>query len=237
MIKGKIDLGLFKTFINAINTIAPDCQMEISSDGLKTAVTDSANAAMVKLYLGIDAFEEFTGDQGIIAVDIAKMAEALRMMKGDVVSLEKQDDSPYFRIEGDNYQYQMTLLDPSVVKKMPQVPDFSYEVSVEVEGQKFNEVVRAVGTISDKVSFVAGESGFKMEAAGDVENFVADVCDGPLPSVKSMYSIDYLSDFSKVLKSSEAIFISFGSDYPLSLTFEMEGGKGTYILAPRIESH
>jgi proliferating cell nuclear antigen len=56
--------------------------------------------------------------------------------------------------------------------------------------------------------------------------------------VRSLYSLDYLSDISKGVGSAGEVVINLGRDLPASIRFELANGDCTvkYVLAPRIES-
>ena len=55
---------------------------------------------------------------------------------------------------------------------------------------------------------------------------------------KSLFSLDYLSDMSKILGKSNEVTIDLGKDFPLKIRIKIAEGHGevSYMLAPRVES-
>jgi proliferating cell nuclear antigen len=55
---------------------------------------------------------------------------------------------------------------------------------------------------------------------------------------KSLFSLDYLSDLSKILAKSNEVTIDLGKDFPLKIRVKIAQGHGdvSYMLAPRVES-
>ena len=55
---------------------------------------------------------------------------------------------------------------------------------------------------------------------------------------RSLFSLDYFSNMSKVVADSSPITLHLGTDYPVKLEFDIADGSGhiIYLLAPRIES-
>jgi len=53
-----------------------------------------------------------------------------------------------------------------------------------------------------------------------------------------MFSLDYLSDISKIAGKADEVTIDLGKDYPLKLKLKIAEGLGevNYMLAPRVES-
>jgi proliferating cell nuclear antigen len=84
---------------------------------------------------------------------------------------------------------------------------------------------------------------FFMEAEGDTDNVQLEMTKDQLVDLKagdakSLFSLDYLTDISKIAGKTGEVSIDIGKDYPLKVRFKIAQGHGdvSYMLAPRVES-
>ncbi len=104
-------------------------------------------------------------------------------------------------------------------------------------------MIKAAEMVSDHMSMGVHDGVFFMEATGDTDHVRLDLIGSDLISIKpaevrSLYSLDYLTDISKGVGSAGEIVIDLGRDLPVVIKFEPTSGdcKIKYVLAPRIES-
>lgn len=117
-----------------------------------------------------------------------------------------------------------------------------------VEGTiKASELIQGVRTseaISDHLTLTMNKDSFELFAEGDTDTVNLSLSKDMLEGLKSngncksLFSIDYLSNMIKPVKSNEPLTIHLGNDNPTRVEFPIANQKGhvTYLLAPRIES-
>jgi len=112
-----------------------------------------------------------------------------------------------------------------------------------LDAGEFKKAITAADKISDHVVFRSDETGFYIEAEGDVDKITFHMSETELiefnkAEARSMFGIEYLKEFCKVAGSGDILTIHLGTDYPVRLVFEVADGKVRveYILAPRLES-
>ncbi|MFZ2410380.1 MAG: DNA polymerase sliding clamp, partial [Candidatus Methanoperedens sp.] len=137
----------------------------------------------------------------------------------------------------------MSLLDPSSIRKEPKVPTLDLPARVVIRGEDIKRAVKAAEKVSDYMSMGVKDGVFFMEAEGDTDKVLVEMTKDQLIDIqpaeaKSLYSLDYLSDMSKILGKTGEVTIDLGKDYPLKIRLKLAEGHGevSYMLAPRVES-
>jgi len=139
-------------------------------------------------------------------------------------------------------EYSVALIDPSAIRKEPKIPNLELPAKIVLDAGEFRKAISAADKISDHVIFRSDETGFYIEAEGDVDRITFHMSDAELiefnrAEAKSTFSVEYLKEFMKVATHDDILRIELGKDYPVLLQFAVEGGSAKigYLLAPRIE--
>ena len=244
MFKAIISAEILQDAIKAMSAIVDEARFEITPEGLSARAVDPANAAMVSLELSKDAFILFEGTEGEIGIDLSRFVEILGMAeRSGEIELELDPDTHKLDISMSGFSYTLALLDPSTLRKAPSVPALDLPAEIAVSGSVFKRMIKAAEMVSDHMSMGVHDGVFFMEATGDSDHVRLDLTGSELISikpaeVKSLYSLDYLTDISKGVGSAGEVVINLGRDLPAVMLFEPAGGdcKVKYVLAPRIES-
>ena len=244
MFKAIISAEILQDAIKAMSAVVDEARFEIAPDGISARAVDPANAAMVSLELSRDAFMLLEGTEGEIGIDLGRFVEILGMAdKSSEIELELDPDTHKLNISMGGFSYTLSLLDPSTMRKAPVVPALDLPAEVTVSGGVFKRMIKAAEMVSDHMSVGVHDGVFFMEAVGDTDHVRLDLTGSDLISitpaeVRSLYSLDYLSDISKGVGGAGEITIHLGRDLPTIIQFELAGGecKVKYVLAPRIES-
>lgn len=209
---------------------------------------DSANVAMVAMSLGAKGFEKFEAKEGEFGVDLEKLLKFLAMAEGaDRVDLEVDDEARKLLLTMGNLKASLGLLDLAHIRKEPTVPPLELPARVRLPGADFRTGVRAAKEVSDYLALAVEDETFVMEARGDTDRVRLEVPKANLielkwsskPSkVRSLYSLDYLTEMTKAIGRAPEVSIELGNDFPARIKFEVADGKGSveYLLAPRIEN-
>lgn len=228
--------------VRAMSAIIDEACFEITPDGIVARAVDPANSAMVSIDIPKKVFTEYDATEAELGIDLARFIEILGMSeKGGEVELKLNSETHRLDISMDDLSYTMSLLDPSTLRKSPQIPELNLPAEITVSATAFKRMVKAGAMVGDNMWFGVQDNAFFMEADGDGDNVRLDLTEPELISivsadVKSMYSLDYLSGISKGIGTSSEVVINLGRDLPLVIDFSpYDGCYTTYVLAPRID--
>ena len=246
MLKATIDADILKESIDAISALVTECRLNTDENGISTRVVDTANVAMISLFLKKEAFQSYAATRSALGIDIAKMKNIFGMMaKNDMITLELADDIHRMQVSFQGYRYSITLLDENTIRKDPSPPTIELPGKVAIPGAELNSAIKAASVVSDKIALGIDPAKqiFYMSAEGDTDHIRREFTKDEVTFIngveaKSLFSLDYLKDMGKVMSRAEEVEINLGSDHPVRFSFAIAGGNGRveYLLAPRIEA-
>jgi proliferating cell nuclear antigen len=244
MFKAVIGAEKLKDAIESISTLVDEARFKLTADGVSVRAVDPANVAMVSLDLAKDAFDSFEATEGELGIDLTKLNGIMEMAdKNDNIELSLDETAHKLVIRMRELSYTMSLLDPSSIRKEPKVPALDLPAHIVIRGEDLKRAVRAAEKVSDYMSMGVRGEVFFMEAEGDTDNVQLEMTKDQLIDLKagdakSLFSLDYLTDISKIAGKTGEVSIDIGKDYPLKVRFKIAQGHGdvSYMLAPRVES-
>jgi len=244
MIDAIVTGDVLKSITKAMVALVSEARFHFTVDGLHSRAVDPANVAMVIVDVPKDSFEVYKVDEDkTIGVDVNRVYDISKSIKaGELVELKLEDESS-LRIKFGSVEYSVALIDPSAIRKEPKVPSLELPAKIVLNAGEFKKAITAADKISDHVVFKSDETGFYIEAEGDVDRITFHMSEAELiefnrAEARSMFSIEYLKEFVKVASTGDLLTIYLGNNYPVRLVFEVADGKVKveYILAPRIEA-
>jgi len=242
MFNAKAKAEILKDLIDVTSPLVNE--VKLSEKGINLRAVDPAHVAMVDLTIEKDAFDEFKADEIELGVDMDKFAGIMRLASsGDSISLTYDDKANRLVIQIGNLVRKMALIDTAGMPD-PKMPTLELPGKVVVKASELIRGVRASEAISDHLALSMNKDNFELFAEGDTDtvnlSLSKDMLEGLTSNgdCKSLFSIDYLSNMIKPVKSSESLTIHLGNDNPTRVEFAIANKKGhvTYLLAPRIES-
>jgi proliferating cell nuclear antigen len=244
MFKALIGAEKLKDSIESISTLVDEARFRLTPQGLSVKAVDPANVAMVSFEISKDAFESFEATEGELGIDLTKLIGVMEMAeKSDNIELELDEASHKLIVRMRGLAYTMSLLDPSSIRKEPKVPTLDLPAHIVIRGEDIKRAVKAAEKVSDYMSMGVKGDVFFMEAEGDTDKVHVELEKSQLidlqgTDAKSLFSLDYLSDMSKILGKSNEVNIDLGKDFPLKIRIKIAEGHGevSYMLAPRVES-
>lgn len=246
--RASIGAGVLRDALEAASILVDEGRFKVSRGELTLRAVDAANVAMVSLTMGAKGFEKFEGRESEFGVDLKKLLEFLGMAEGpDRVDVEVDDEARKLHLHLGNLKASLGLLDLAHVRKEPTIPPLDLPARIRLAGADFRTGIRAAEKVSDYLALAVEEDTFIMEAKGDTDRVRLEVPKANLVELKwtskpgkirSLYSLDYLSDMTKAIGKVPEVAIELGNDFPVRMRFEVAGGKGgvEYLLAPRIEN-
>lgn len=234
----KISQKRITAFCDVLRALVPECRLVICPDGFNTIAIDTANVAMVNINLPKAQFEEFQEDPAEIGMDVEKWKQALGVMKSDDTVTITRDKGKIVFSDG-KYTYTHTPLDPSTLRKRAGGPSLTLPASVVIDAKEYNETIKAMGVIGDKVKFTIKGTTLELSTEGDTDLIQKELesQDGTLnaATASSLFSLDYLKETARAMRDAGKITVHAGQDHPVRFDFEIDGIECSYVIAPRIE--
>ena len=258
MFEAEINVGELIDCMESITAITDTGMLNIAADGWKVNIVDPANVAMVSLELQNAAFDKFeydftdeSEDRIKIGVDFRNLLGMLRLWEeGKKVELKLDEHAEKLFVRSDIFDYSISLLKLSSLRKEPKIPKLSFSVQVIIETEEFRRAIHAMERLSDTITLGVDGEQFYMVAKDERNamslsaNHLRSVLRKVFPLKKepgnfhSRYSLEYLSAMCNGMTHAQNLTLSFGMGYPLQIDFDGGAGrekKVRYLLAPRID--
>jgi proliferating cell nuclear antigen len=244
MFKAKVKADVLKTILDAVSTLVDEAKIHVTAEGLSLKAVDPAHVAMVDLSIGKKAFAEFKASDLDMGVDLDKLKDILKLANStDLIDIEYKEDAHKLVFKVGHITRRMSLVDTANMGD-PKVPNLSLPNQVVVLANELQQGIKASEAVSDHIALVADGKVFELIAEGDTDQSHLRLEGTELVKIqapqksRSLFSLDYFSMMSKVVKPTDAVTLSLGTDFPVKIEFDIAEGSGhiIYLLAPRIES-
>jgi len=236
-----INQASLKGIIDAMKAIVDeDIKLHVDENGFRIEAVDPSNVGMVFLQAKSSAFDAWKASPMELALNIRSL-ENYTDIKDVPVSVSLDEETHKLKISQGKTKYSMSLIDPEVIKQGPRIPKLDMPCVVVMAGTDLQEAVRSANKVSDHVILEQNEDKFVIFAKGDIDSAKVEFLLSELTGVKqgisrALFSLDYLTDMSKVIAKNGSVTIESGVDYPARLSFCIGNDISVqYLLAPRIE--
>ncbi len=249
MFKLKVaDSKLLRDMATAISILVDEAAFKIESDGLKLRAMDPSHVAMIDFELPKTIFEEYVCiDPMKIGMKISELLKLLkRAGKDEAVELMLDDKTGRLQVKiTGKYNRDFTM--PTLVASVEEVPmpKIAFNVKAKITTHDLRQAIEDAGLVSDHVSFEADSEKLVLNAMGDLMGATIILQKGNdvlldlevKEASKATFSLSYLSEIIKAASAtSDIATLEFSTDMPVLIDFQqMQGGKLTFFLAPRIE--
>ena len=244
MFSAKVKSDVLKSIIDVISPLVNEVKFKITPKSISLRAVDPAHVAMVDLEVKNEAFEEYKADNMELGVDVDKLTSIMRLSsKGDMVSLEYEEETNLLTIKIGNLVRKIGLLDTAGMSD-PKMPNLELPSTVSLKASEISKGVMASEAISDHLALSISKDNFELSAEGDTDTVNLKLTKDLLLDIKSttdsrsLFSIDYFSNMIKPINGDIPITIMLGNDNPIRVEFDIADSKGhvVYLLAPRIET-
>ena len=232
------------SIFKGLNVIVNEALFNFEENGLTIRAVDPANISMVEIEAPPTAFDVYTIDEGVkIGLDVDRIIDFLKIAKKrDTIEIEYEKEKKQFKVRVGNIQYQTSIIPPENIKE-PKTPNLQFDVKVTIDAGEFKRAIQCISKVkSESVIFRCDDIGLTIEANTDIDRIEFTISEIEAiefnkGNAKSVYSMEYLKDLTKIAEKGDTVTIEFGNDLPLSLTYSIDE-KVTirYFLAPRIEA-
>lgn len=243
MFKAKVKAEVLKDLIGVVSTLVEDVKLNISSDGLTLRAVDPAHVAMVEINLRATAFEELKATKCEIGVDVDKFKELLKLAHtGSIITMQHDEDENRLVVMIENLTRRMSLVDTAGMSD-PKAPSLNFSAKVKISREQMVKGIKAAESIADHITFITSPEHFELSAESESDDTNLKLPKDVLEelecseTVKSMFSLDYLSNMVKSIAFSDILTLNLGNNYPIKIEFDLADGegRGAFLLAPRIE--
>ena len=240
-----IEARILNGVLKAVLAVSDDCVLDIAQDALRIRVVDASNAMAIAVEMPRDVFVLYDVDEGQIAVDVGALFAKTNTYTADVdVHLVWDDFMHKINISGEGAKWGVRAIDPTTVRKPPNMPSMDMPLDVQIDAERFRRMVKRAGMVSDHVTIGFGpaeegaEETFYISSLGETDDFREDVFGKDITIEKSaaldtLYSVDMLMDIAKNLEGD--VRVTLGRDLPAIFEFDLVDVPITFLLAPRIE--
>lgn len=244
MFQATVKADTIKHIIDATSTLVDEAKVHITPEGLSLKAVDPAHVAMVDLSLGAKAFETYEADDLELGIDLDRFRDIMKLAgSSDIVKIEYNKDSHRLVITIGNIVRRMGLVDTAGMPD-PKVPNLNLPNKVTLHADDLAKAIKGSESLTDHVAIQVDKDAFEVSATADIESLNLRIPKEDLVSLecgeksRSMFSLDYLSNMIKAVRSGEPISMQLGTDYPVKMEFSFADGNGhcVYLLAPRIET-
>ena len=249
MFKALINGEILKSAFMGVSVISRDIRMNFSNEEVSVKTVDDANVCMVSLDLKKDAFDYYDATPSVVGLNVKTTYDLLKdAKKDDPIDIEHLEKESKIRFTIGRLSYSMVLLSLDAIKKEPRTPKMDLPVKAIINGEDFRKAIKAAEKVSDYIVFNADNDGLNINSKGEMRDMSLTIPKEDLKeysrkeekSVKSMFSLEYVSEIAKVFANAEDIEIMFGNYFPILIKSTVSSssrpvGFLEYILAPRVE--
>ncbi len=246
------DTKLLGSVISVISGIVSECRLHIVESGIRIRAFDPTRISLIDFFLKSDIFEKYSvKEDSFIGVSLETLNTILKTAKkGEELQLTFDDATKRFQVsfraKGKNRSFSLMILELEEDESLPDDINFPFDVSFSIDAGFLQQVLKDASMISDYLKINAAEDKITFNAASStkemntVVNPESEEIEDDTFSVKeesqSIYSLEFLTNFMKGIRSSDKVLISFSKEQPIRIINDLEGkGHLIYLVAPRIE--
>lgn len=208
-----------------------ECTVKVSDGGWSAVCTDAAKVAMVTVDTPPGTVPGMPDCMFSVKCDEALKALSRRP------EAEVTVGDGFLEVGSDGLVRRMRLLQPENPRRIPDLKlpamamteaDMLRDVMLEFTAKRMQSVTLSVGpdgltaSVGDEVDRVSQHIGADRLLAFDGEATAA-------------YPLEYWQDLVRTLPRDTVIEMSMDTDYPVAVSFSMDGAEARWIVAPRIE--
>ncbi|MCK5140744.1 MAG: proliferating cell nuclear antigen (pcna) [Candidatus Heimdallarchaeota archaeon] len=246
------DAKLMANICSIISSIVAESSVNISEDGIRIKAFDATRISMIDFFLKKEAFKKYDlKEKAILGLSLETLNTILKTAKANEnLRMALDDKTKRFVIEfiGKNQQrkFALSLIDIPEEGNIPDSIHIDFDTNFEVKASFIQQVLKDAEMISDYLRIKAKEDGIYFGAESDtkeMDTFIEPKSEEMDTSAfqvagesEAVYSLDFLSNFLKGIRSSDYVRLSFNQEQPIRIVYELEDkGHLIYFVAPRIE--
>lgn len=247
-----VQASVFKQVIDALKEILMDVNLEFDDTGMRIVALDNTHVVLVHLKLDADKFELYNCEKKLyVGVNMLKLHMLIKTIgNNDVLTLYVEKDDPNslgIRIENQDKNvrtnYKLSMFDINVLNI--NIPSADFPSVITMPSVDFQKIVRDMNNLADFMEIRNVENQLCFSCKGDFcrqETVLGIDKNQGLSIVKNnqskheiiqgMFSLKYLSMFTKCTGLCSTTQLYIRNNYPLVLEYSISNlGKARFILA------
>lgn len=246
------DAKLMANICSIISSIVAESSVNIAEDGIRIKAFDATRISMIDFFLKKEAFKKYDlKENAILGLSLETLNTILKTARANEnLRMALDDKTKRFIVEfiGKNQQrkFALSLIDIPEEGNIPDSIHIDFDTNFEVKASFIQQVLKDAEMISDYLRIKAKEDGIYFGAESDtkeMDTFIEPKSEEMDTSAfqvadesEAVYSLDFLSNFLKGIRSSDYVRLSFNQEQPIRIVYELEDkGHLIYFVAPRIE--
>lgn len=241
----------FKYITQTLAKITDEAPLYFTVDGLESRILSPDKTTMVVVKIPSIAFEEYDISEEVdLAVPVADLNRVVRRAsRNDVLVFGYEVGAPQLKVALRNKK---TLVERvfyvsarSLSEERVQEIRLDLGVTARFSADDYKQIMHDLRVIGEEVVFHYRDGKLYIYTQTSSKEYVGEFSEGsPLAylssaveEAKSMYSLDLLEATLKPIGSAKYVTLSFDSNKPAKIEFEI--GEGSYIvfwIAPRLEA-
>tara|TARA_B110000971_G_scaffold153927_1_gene157236 strand:+ start:194 stop:988 length:795 start_codon:yes stop_codon:yes gene_type:complete len=251
----KVQSGAFRVLIESLKEILTDTNIIFDKTGIKLIATDNSQVVLIHMKLNAEKFEYFYCEKKIsIGVNMMNMFKLIKAMtSNDTLSLFIEKDNPNrLGIKINNVEknaqtvFKMNLLDISEDELT--IPPAKFETELTLPSSDFQKIIRDMTNIGENIEIKSVGEALILNCEGDFANQETVLCQtqgglsfsksaGPELPIQGIFSLKYLSLFTKCTNLCNLIHLYIKNDYPLVIRYDVANlGHIKLCLSPNSET-
>lgn len=244
-----IEAGFFQDIVDALDALVEEATFNFLEGMFRVWVQDPANVAAVFMDIPTgerDAIQHYDVQEGgfKMGVKLKRFDELLGYVDGDdLIQVEFGKKHNWrFNITMPNVDVDLAGIDPESMRFVPDRPGVELPAHYSLKGSSVNDAADLNDMYADHTTIVVEDHQVRFIGTGDNDSGTYSLEEGegeleftthPNERVESMFSLEYLTSMSKVLKDYDEVEMKSGDEMPMII----DSGMFEYMLAPRVGSN
>ncbi|OLS32997.1 MAG: DNA polymerase sliding clamp [Candidatus Heimdallarchaeota archaeon AB_125] len=246
------DAKLMSNIVSIISSIVAESRVNVEEDGIRIKAFDATRISMIDFFMKKEAFQKYdVKGADPIGLSLETLNTILKTAKtNEHLQMSFDDTSKRFVIEfiGKNQQrkFALSVIDIPDEGNIPDSIHIDFDTNFEIKASFIQQVLKDAEMVSDYLKIRAKEDGIFFGAESEtkeMDTFIEPQSEEMETGAflvsgesEAMYSLDFLSNFLRGIRSSDYVRLSFNQEQPIRLVYEIEDkGHLIYFVAPRIE--
>ena len=236
-----VQSSTFKQVVDALKEILMDVNLEFDETGMKVVAMDNTHVVLVHLKLDAEQFETYYCEKKTyVGINILKLHMLIKTVcNADILSLFVERDDPNnlgIRIENADKNtrstYKLSMLDINVLNIT--IPPADFQTIITMPSLDFQKIVRDMHNLADFIEIRNVEDQLRFSCKGDFctqetviglgdKGSVSIIknSDKPHDIIQGVFSLKYLSMFTKCTNLCNVVEVYTKNDYPLLLLYKV----------------
>jgi len=249
-----VQSGAVRVLIESLKEILTDTNLVFDETGVKLIATDNSHIVLIHMKLDADKFEHFyCKEKTIIGINMMNMYKLIKTMgNNDILTIFIEEHNPNkMGIKINNIEknsqtiFKMNLLDIS--DEEISIPPAVFETELTLPSADFQKIIRDMTNIGDRIEIKSIGNVLVLNCEGDFaeqETILSEtqgglsfsMTAGPELPIQGIFSLKYLTLFTKCTNLCNQIHMYIKNDYPLIIRYDVANlGHIKLCLSPNTE--